>query len=181
MLMVIFTSNNNNIQDDTNFSIARICLLTEILIQLKFKCIWTWCVCYCSTVDNLYTNKILDWVNCVHSVLSQNSFAVAQSPLLSTVFNWIKISIGAIAKVPLSRAKFTLPKQRGELVRKHCPSPRDCSVGICTACALIHWAMQIWFDASSSFQWALLLTQPTAIFKASLRCSDAIWKLYGID
>ncbi len=59
------------------------------------------------------------WVNCVHSVLSQCSFAHAQSHLLSTVYIWISWTINSVdvfAKVPLSRAKFTLQKYRGELV-----------------------------------------------------------------
>ena len=59
------------------------------------------------------------WVNCVHSVLSQCSFARAQSHLLSTVYIWISWTINSVdvfAKVPLSRVKFTLQKYRGELV-----------------------------------------------------------------
>jgi hypothetical protein len=36
--------------------------------------------------------------------------------------------------------------------------------------------MQIWFDASSSFQWALLLTQSTAIFKTFLKFDDTIFQ-----
>ena len=126
---------------------------------------------------------VVCWVNCVHSVLSQSSFAIAQSQLLSTSFReWVKhVLYEQFVKVSIVRSQVHPTKRIGVNLFET----------LSVATWLFSWnsqaefmfacAVRNIFIANKSLFWALFLTQPTTIFKASLRCSDAIWKLYGID
>ena len=107
------------------------------------------------------------------------SFAIAQSRLLCTFFLYLIIWTNWLYSIVWSQVHPT--KNVGELewfiVRRHV----TVQLGFVLHVHSYIEQFKFGFTASSSFQWALFLTQPTTIFKASLRCYWCYLKTFGID